>query len=162
MSTNQIPALLAATRDRLLASPVVASLVADGSVGATDGVPWIFTDYTDDGLPLATGQGLASVTLYQRAKQWGTTDNTARFPTVGVDVIASGAADTHDAEWQAHAVAQSLIDWLDDPARERQTGPWTRGVWVVSLRWDGSLTNVDMEGRPGEFRAEFSLEFQLV
>ena len=153
--------MLLATRERILTSDTLGALVANGSVGGTASEPWVYAELGDDGFPLSSGVGLASVTVFLHSRQWSPSANSARYPTIGVFVDAQAGAFDSSGEYLCRNVADALINELDDPAR-KNTGWWSNSIYVSHCRWAGDLISARYEDEPTKYRAEFSLELEVV
>ena len=154
------PALLVAARTKFLASEQFTLLDAVGTLGSWQipPEPWVFASSDPrSGYPWQYGAGKSAITFHQQSRQWSTTNTSGRLPTLAVTVWSDGEPGTPDAEWQARNVAEQIIQCFDDPANEHDK-QWTDSVRVLSCRWSGNLTVVEVEGIDGLMRADLDFE----
>lgn len=150
------PAVLVAARAKYLDSDafdLVASSVGSGWVT-------VGTD-PETGLPPKYGTGLSAVTFALRSGTALTNGTSARFPRISATVWAQGDAASHDAEWQARNVSESLITCFDDYANANDP-VWSPSVWVAHCRWTGEQAVFEVENKRGMIRADVSFDLEVV
>lgn len=150
------PAVLVAARAKYLESDafdLVASSVGSGWVT-------VGTD-PETGLPPTYGAGLSAVTFALRSGTAFANGTSARFPTISATVWAQGDAATHDAEWQARSVSESLITCFDDYSNSHNP-KWSPFVWVAHCRWTGEQAVFEVQNKPGMIRADVSFDLEVV
>lgn len=160
------PPLLVAARQKFLTSTQYAALSAAHKIGTRQdvlGAPaqWVTVGVDSNGLPHHYGEDRAAVSFHLRGASWTSSENSARFPKVGVTVWVAGEVGKPNAEWLAYDVAATVIDVFDDPAGEAPP-TWGPSIYVTRCRWDGELAVSDVEDMPTLWRADVAFNLEVV